>query len=464
MSSEAAKVIIDADDRASKKLAIAADNAERNIKAIKDAGGKAKASVEFFGVLASTLGGSELASYAGQLGQITEKVGQFSEVSKAGQAGSLAFKAGLAGLVATVSFGFGKAIGDAVFQTAEFEKQLEKATAKAEKLNSAILETTRTSFAGQVEQIEVIRDPEEQQKALEGLLSQLDKNITAKNSQITALEKQISEVDDTWSGYFSKVSGDVRAINEANKVSVQELEKQKEPLNQQALELRNRLSSETAALELKKQQNALAEKSEGYIESLRQELELLKASKDEAIAIEAARNTFGDADSALAEQLMRERDALLEKREAEKLAEEERKRAVEQAAADSKRLADLKQSEIDKLKEQRIELTQGSEAARAFALQRQGLDEATARSIAREQEELDKLREQRKPGGERTGGSFDLSVSDSRLMTRGRTADQGEKIAQYSKQTAEELAKLNRREERKVQQMQSPVVLKLGTA
>ena len=47
MSSAAAKVIIDAEDLASKKIADAARNVERSVKNIKDVGGKAKASTEF---------------------------------------------------------------------------------------------------------------------------------------------------------------------------------------------------------------------------------------------------------------------------------------------------------------------------------------------------------------------------------------------------------------------------------
>ncbi len=55
MATASAKVIIDAEDLASKKMADAARNVERSVKNIKDVGGKAKASTEFIGTLANTL-------------------------------------------------------------------------------------------------------------------------------------------------------------------------------------------------------------------------------------------------------------------------------------------------------------------------------------------------------------------------------------------------------------------------
>ena len=60
MTTASAKVIIDAEDLASKKIADAARNVEKSVKNIKDVSGKAKASTELFGTLATTLGGSQL--------------------------------------------------------------------------------------------------------------------------------------------------------------------------------------------------------------------------------------------------------------------------------------------------------------------------------------------------------------------------------------------------------------------
>ena len=77
MASESVQILIEAEDKASAKIASATQAIDQNIKSVKDTGAKAKASTEFLGVLAGQLGGTELASYAGQLAGVTEKVGQF---------------------------------------------------------------------------------------------------------------------------------------------------------------------------------------------------------------------------------------------------------------------------------------------------------------------------------------------------------------------------------------------------
>ena len=147
MTTASAKVIIDAEDLASKKIADAARNVDRSIKSIKETGQKAKASTELFGTLANTLGGSQLGQYAGQLGQLTEKVSQFSEVSKAGGAGALAFKAGLASVVAVIAFQVGKAFGNVIFQTEKMERAFNRTKEAAAELNAELSKSRDTAFA-----------------------------------------------------------------------------------------------------------------------------------------------------------------------------------------------------------------------------------------------------------------------------------------------------------------------------
>ena len=82
--SEGVEILISADDQASKVLAKVSDNVDAKVKQIKTVGQGAKASTEFIGTLANSLGGSALGSYAAGIAQMTERIGAFSEVSKAG--------------------------------------------------------------------------------------------------------------------------------------------------------------------------------------------------------------------------------------------------------------------------------------------------------------------------------------------------------------------------------------------
>lgn len=99
MSTPASTIVIAAEDKASRIVEQTAVNVDKSIRKIKDVSGRAKASTEFIGVLARSLGGSALGAYASELAGMTEKVSQFAEVSKTGAAGAMAFKVGLAGLV-----------------------------------------------------------------------------------------------------------------------------------------------------------------------------------------------------------------------------------------------------------------------------------------------------------------------------------------------------------------------------
>jgi hypothetical protein len=375
MTTEAAKIIIDAEDLASKKFEQAAKNAEKNIKAVKDAGAKAKASTEFFGVLANTLGGTELGSYAGQLGALTEKVSAFSEVSKAGGAGALAFKAGLVSVAGVLAFNIGKALGDVIFQTQALNKEIERSTQLYKELSAQTLDAARSAEG----------------KTLE----QLDKDVAAKNEQIKQYRKSVDELEGTWKGWFTTWSGDAKLTHEMNKQQLADAEAMKKIFNDQAIAMRKQieLDKEAAALaEQKKNEEAIAE----------------KAKEDAKELADIQRKAADDAE-----------------------------RAAQKKVDEAKRIENIRENEIAKLEEERILLTEGAEAAKRFALERQGVDKDSAARIAAAQTELEKLKEE-------TGGGGSVAIGQqavqSRLLTRG-PAEKG--IDKIEKNTKDALRKFD---------------------
>lgn len=454
MSSEAAKVIIDAEDLASKKIADAARNVERSVKNIKDVGGKAKASTEFIGTLATALGGSEIGGYAGQLAQMTDRISQFSEVSKAGKAGALAFKAGLAAVVATVAFQFGKAIGDAVFGTAKLTREFERTKEAARELNDELAKSRDRGFENQKEDIELIRDPKEKRAAQEALFKQLENDVQGITQQLKESQKTADEWADAW-----QITGDRKAFAEEAQKQV-ELDKQR--LAQAKAfrdELRGELSERTrineeiraaneAAKKAEEAEKASIARSDTYLESLRKQLGMLKAAEQGKAALfgeTAAQNTFGDAAKYEAEQLLAQIEAMKEAAATQKAIDDAKEKAAQKAIDDAKRIEDIKQREIDRLKEQRIELEKGKEAARAFNLEQQGLDKATAAQLAKEQTRLDEAKQQAGKGGSQIAQS--IQVVESRLLTRGKSEDINLKIADNTRASLSELQKINRRAE-----------------
>jgi hypothetical protein len=500
--SESVKILIEADDQASQKIAAAAKNVEASVKNIKSTGDQAKKSTEFIGAIAGALGGSEIASYAGQLAGLTDKVSQFSEIQKAGGAGAFAFKAGLVAATGAIAFGIGNAIGNVIFQTAAWTEKMKEATAQADKLAAAAMKFGDVRFSEAREDIELIRDPDAKQAAYEQLLGKLNKDIAG----VEAQAKQSKKAADEWAAAW-QITGDRKGFAEQAKKENEQDKERLAQLSDQRAELEKLLNERTKNNELLKEENALKDKSDAYLKSLQDELELLSATKDEAIEINAARNTADEASKKSAASLLSQIELIKEKNEAEKKAEsdrlaaaakasseaqaiaakdaaylanlkyeldmlqaigdetadieaargatselakaeaaelirqrdaikaaaeeekkiaKEKEQAAAKQAADAQKLSDLKQSELDNLKQQRIEMEQGKEAAQAFALEKKGLSEADAKSIAKQQAELDAL----KAGpAKKTEAPPELKAFESRLLTRGSGQDPSVQIA-----------------------------------
>jgi len=178
--SESVDILIKAEDLATpviKQSAKAVDGLDAGLKRIKESGGQAKKSADFARIIANSLGGSELGSFIGQMGEAAEKTSQFAEVQKLGGAGALAFKAGLVGLVGTIAFGVGKAMGDAIFQTQKFEEQLKAAAEATKKLDADQAKLRAIMASEQREDIELIRDPDKKKAAYVDMLEALKTNM-----------------------------------------------------------------------------------------------------------------------------------------------------------------------------------------------------------------------------------------------------------------------------------------------
>lgn len=394
MTTASAKVIIDAEDLASKKIADAARNVEKSVKNIKDVSGKAKASTELFGTLATTLGGSQLGGYAGQLAQLTDRVSQFSEVSKSGGAGALAFKAGLASVVAVISFQVGKAFGNVIFQTEKMERAFNRTKEAAAELNAELARANDQRFANQKEDIELIRDPEKKRAEQEALFQQLNNDVQGITAQLADSTKKAEEWADAW-----QITGNRKAYAE-------EAQKQ---------------------VEIDKQRLAQAKAQR---DELRRELSDRKRINDQIRADNEA------ADKAEQEAIREKEKAANDLLAAEKAVADEAERAAQKRIDEAKRIANIRQNEIDRLKEEKILLTEGAEAAKRFSLERQGVDKESAARIAAAQAELDEMK---KGANGPSSVAIGQQAVQSRLLTRGPAEKGIDKIGKNTEQTVERL-------------------------
>jgi len=435
MASESVKILIEAEDLASAKIAQASQKIEQNVKNIKSVGDKAKKSTEFLGSIAGLLGGSEIAGFASQFAGLTEKVSQFSEVSKAGGAGALAFKAGLVAAAGAIAFSIGNAIGNAIFQVEKWNKEIEKATERANELKQAIASVNQLRFDDKTVDIELIRDPEEKKAAYKDLLAELKTNLVGVEQQSKKSEKAAKEWGEAW-----QITGDRKGFAKMAEEEAKNDRERLKALQEQTKEVERILGIETERAAKQKEN-----KSKDFIDSLREQLALEKAIGDQRFELEAQKTAVG-ADVGVAADLLKQIEAQKQLVEADKKAAQEKEQKIKEEEANRKRIIDLIANENTKNQERLVLLNKGTEAAKVFSLVQQGVAQTEAERLAAESERISKL-EKDKQNREEVNKTLmqPQEAFQSRFLTRGPMANPNERLEKEAeKQTrlAEEHKKL----------------------
>ena len=427
MANKSVEILIEADNQASKELKVVKQQIEQQVSGIQKAGQKAKASTELVGTFAAAFGGSEIAGFAGEIAQMSDRVREFGEVGKMGKLSALAFKGALVAGVAVVAVKVGKAIGDLVFQTEKWNRKIEESAELSDKLASKINELNREAFATTNAEIEIIRDPATKETEIQSLFDVTARNVAGTEARVKRLRKETEEWADAW-----QITGERKAMAKMAEQELKQAEDLLEIQTQQREELRKRLSPIQKEFEERKKIFELQQASDGYLETLRDEVELLRASKEETYAILAARNTQGTEANAEAERLLRERDAILAKKEAEKeLARETEdaekrkadaaKKAADERIAAAKKLAASERAAIQNLQQQIVTLVKGEQAGRQFALEAQGIDSDMAAKIAEAETKLARIEELKNKATATDPGQ--VQGVQSRLLSRGGSSN-----------------------------------------
>ena len=332
---EAIRYRISAEDAATQKFRQVREEVEKNVKQVREVGSKAKASTEFVGTLANAMGGSGIGQYAGQVAQLTERISAFSEVSKAGGAGALAFKAGLVGAAGVIGFQIGKALGDVIFQTEKWNKELAKSLEIAKAVGSELQTAFGKQLSRQQVMIDLIVDDGERQKAIEKFQATLERDVDFHQSRVRALSK-------------------AGRLDEINQNALEDSKQRVAALREELQALRDRHGEGAKAMELAKKQKADFEKSK---------------NDAEAAANKARQDAAAQADKLLQDQI-----------------------------AKKQRLQDLEKTTLENLRLQVVEMTKGKEAADSLRLQQQGLAKDRADEIARIQNQLQRTENKKMSG------------------------------------------------------------------
>lgn len=464
--SDAVKILIDAEDQASAKIAKASRAIEQNVKHIKDVGGKAKASTEFIGQLAGTLGGSEIAGLASQMGGLTEKISQFSEVSKLGGAGALAFKAGVAGLVGVLSFQVGKSIGDAVFQTEEWTKALEKARQESARLTSELIDQQK--YRRDIEKREIALLPaEDQAKAQAAMLDRMRSDLERYKTEHEAATKEVAKQaealtlgnlssDLLWKGSFngavdfakdnvaaawSQATGSA----DAAKNKIEETARFIESLRADIKQMERQTSETESSLKGSEEEKKRSEAARIFITSLERENQLMTLQGEELFNLKAEMAGLVGEEQKRAVELMKLADEERKAQEEKKRLQEEKTREGEKLVQGFVKRVELELSLNKTIELRRIALEKGEEAARAAALEVQGLTAETAKRIAAEEAALSKLEQEKKAKEQnRQSVTPNLQATEMRLLRFGGGNEQRQiaQATQASQKHLEFIAKL----------------------
>ena len=441
MASESIKILIEAEDKASMQVASASKNIEHSVKGVKETGQKAKASVEFFGVLAGQLGGSQLQSAAGGVAAITEKMGQFSEMMKVGGAGAMAFQAGLTLLVTTMSFKLGQSIGEMIFGVRDSEKAFSEAKAEADAYAAALVAAGNQKFSEQLEDIQLIRDPEAKQQAAVDLFRSIEKGI---NNSIESMNFYQAQVDEMDASVIPDPFGDQTEIRnqlqqQANaqadihaslQEQLQTVSKQFGARAQLVQTIKNQQAAEDAAAA------KAAQSFNAGMTTLKQlgfQYDELTKGRDAARAAQLRDQGIGDADI----KAILVMDGMIAKEKELQAVKDKARQAEESRLTQVENLA---KSELQRLEEQKVALEQGQQAAHAFRLTQQGMDKESAEAIAAAQAAMDAST---KAAGQKVQPAAALQATESRLMIRGPKEDSQKKIEQNTQVTAEQSKLMN---------------------
>jgi len=437
MAGDAIKIVIEAEDKASAQAINASKNIENAVKGVKETGQKAKASTEFIGVLAGQLGGSQLQQAAGGVAAITEKVGQFSEVMKAGGVGAMAFQAGITLLVTTLSFNLGKAIGESIFGVQELKDEFGEARTQVEAFTARMNEAANKGFKEKLEDLSLIKDPAKQQNAAVAAFEEIQASINKAYDSFHYRQREIEKLtmENGLLGDNQDAINNLILENNQYVETINNLEKQKVALADVYGERANGIKAIKAQQKADEEAAAKSKQTQASIESQLKKnnyayLELTKgveAARMAQLADEGIDETNAKR-IVFAEQATR-----LEKERADK-----KKKDDDQEAQRIQRIADLQASEIDRIKEQKILLEEGEEAANRFRLEQQGLGKEAAARIASEQAALDRQKKQGELAKKLAEKPQLISV-EQRLVSRGVNEDTQKDIAANTLKTVERL-------------------------
>lgn len=432
MATEEVKFLITAENRAEGKFRMAQKQIKDAVGGVRTMGESAKRSTELVGTMAQQMGGSWLGSFSGQVAMATERMSAFSSVATTGAGGLMLFKAGAVGIASVLTYQVTKAIYMAVSGFSELKTEIENTEKAMDSATDRMLQMKQQRFGmlnadelkGQSDKIS--QEIERLQAKTEGYREELDrlnKGFHAMSVQdfvdwaAGSEESTQALLDnaDKQLRFYQDLADQIKLNTEAEKRAAAE---------------RKRIYAEQD----RARDEQLETRARKYVQDLKKEIAYLQATEEEKLAIRQkeerqAVHTASTQDDL--ERLIKERDAVKQRLEAEKEAAALRK----QQAQEESKIADMTKRTVEQLQLEAIRIKEGEEAARAMALTMQGIDKDTADRIASLEAMIQAVKNGTQDGNNQQSNAGPNNALESRFLS-GRTV-----TTDYTKVTAEQTKK-----------------------
>lgn len=288
MTTEDVKYVIDAEDKASAKLRRSKDEAKKLVGEVKNLGGQSKASAELVGTLASQVGNAGFGSAAGEVAQLIERVSAFSDVAKGGGKAALLFKGGVAAAAGVIAFKLGNAIGDIIFDTQRWKREMADATAQITENAGRLTNSISRGFSSQLTMIQSTVNSIERSDKLNDFFERAKKESTGAANNVERLRKKIKEMEADLVGFrgVGFQSENHKALIESTKAELENAKAILETRRSQQQQLQDMLSPAAKILKNAQARLAAQQKSDEVMKSLTHQLNLARATGEERVRLE----------------------------------------------------------------------------------------------------------------------------------------------------------------------------------
>jgi hypothetical protein len=420
--------LIKANDQFTPVMSRVAESIQTSRQRVDSMTKSAKASAGAFQALGSAMGGLPIAAQIGQFSALVQQMSQLNKQAQGSTAQMLAMRGGIIALAAAAGFTLVKSIIDVIYQTDQMSKAFDRAMQRSQTLEQRLNKVRDAAREEQLENIGLIRDPEQREQAEAAYFQSLQKELMGVESSLHATRKEVENNQRTWMQYGASFFIDVEQGRKALEQQQQQLEARQQTLQEErdAILRNQRLEQERAATIA---ENARLDALDQTVANMERQNEQLRLGNVEYQRQQELANARTMEERARIAVLQLEREQLQAAEEARQKEQQQQQQSIQAS-----------ESYIQNLEAQRILLTQGQQAAEEYRARLAGVSEEAIAEGRQIQAEIDALKDAQKEAEPlRRAGQTILSAQETRLLTRATPRDDAQQqIAQSVKKANEQ--------------------------